>query len=517
MANHRKIIVALDEGTSNAKAVAIGADGRVLCQSSRPLSVQTPQAGWVEQRGEVLIAQSLAVVREVIAQVGGSPIAALAISNQRETAIGWYRRDGRPLAAALTWQCSRTAAFCDRLRSDQHEERIRAVTGLPVATLFSASKMRWLLDSVPDGHRLAADGEICLGTIDAWLLWHFTGGKAFNCDYSNAARTQLLNLASGAWDEDMLALFGIPRQALPEILPSSGLFGETRGLEGIPDGIPILAMIGDSHAALYGHGLGAPGGVKATYGTGSSVMAPLAQIQTRVNALATTVAWHDGRRLVYGLEGNIPHTGDAVAWMAQVTGLGDEQGRLPGLALQELPASVDSTLGVCFVPALTGAGAPWWDGRARGTITGLSRGVGKAHLIRAALESIAYQINDVINAMRRHPDFHLNTLMVDGGPTRNPWLMQFQADLLGCVVARSNTPELSALGAGLLARKALDRLDDRALAALLPQHDIFTPDADRHGRLQASWRDWQIAVERTLWQPQVARETDADSNNVEMM
>lgn len=496
----KDLIVALDEGTSNAKAVVIDARGRVIAQASRPLQVQTPQAGWVEQRGEALIDATLTVLREAIESVDAGRVAALAVSNQRETAIGWDRESGVPIGPAITWQCSRSAPFCEQLRRDHQEAAIRRVTGLPIAPLFSASKMRWLLDSVPNGLARATAGEICLGTVDAWLLWNLTGGVAFRCDTSNASRTQLLNLQSGDWDEDMLKLFGIPRQSLPEIFPSSGLFGETLGVKGVPDGLPILAMIGDSHAALYGHGLGKAGGVKATYGTGSSVMSPVPQPQSSITQLATTVAWHDGERAVYGLEGNIPHTGDAVAWMAQITGLTDGKGEALAQALTELPASVESTLGVFFVPALTGAGAPWWDDRARGTISGLSRGVDRAHLIRAALESIAYQIADVIDAMRQHPDFHLTSLMVDGGPTRNPWLMQFQADLLGCQVLRSNTPELSALGAGLLARKALDKLDDVRLMALLPQHDIFTPDTRRHVALQRQWQDWKAAVANTLAQ-----------------
>ncbi|WP_038910125.1 FGGY family carbohydrate kinase [Dickeya dadantii] len=496
----RDLIVALDEGTSNVKAVAIDAGGRVLARASRPLGLITPRAGWVEQDGEALLAGSFAVVREVMEQVGAERVAALAVSNQRETAIGWQRDTGRPLSAALSWQCSRSAPFCEQLRRDQQEAAIRAATGLPVAPLFSGSKMRWLLDNTPDGHARAARGEICLGTIDAWLLWHLTGGRQFRCDLSNAARTQLLNLHRLQWDDAMLALFGIPRAALPELMPSAGEFGVTCGVPGVADGIPILAMAGDSHAALYGHGLGRLGGVKATYGTGSSVMAPLGAPDTRITTLATTVAWHDGERAVYALEGNIPHTGDGVAWMLQATGLNRlPEAELAG-ALQTLPAGIDSTDGVYFVPALTGAGAPWWNDRARGVMCGLSRGSGQAHLVRAALEAIAYQIADVVAAMRQHPDFHLDRLMVDGGPTRNAWLMQFQADLLGCPVARSTTTELSALGAGLLARRVLGSLEDEQLARLLPTHDSWLPDDARHQRYQANWQGWQAAVRRTLWQ-----------------
>ncbi len=318
------------------------------------------------------------------------------------------------------------------MREQGHEAAIKAVTGLPVAPLFSASKMRWLLDATPHGNALAAQGEICLGTVDSWLLWHLTAGSAFCCDYSNASRTQLLNLHSGDWDDGMLALFGIPRPrpCRRSVLPAdySVIPG---GLHGIPDGIPVLAMIGDSHAALFAHGLGAAGCVKATYGTGSSVMAPVASAQCDVKSLATTVAWHDGERLVYGLEGNIPHTGDAVAWMVESTGLNVLPEAELAQALSTLPASVESTLGVYFVPALTGLGAPWWDEHARGLIHGLSRGVKRAHLIRAALESITYQIADVAVAMRQHGDFTLKALMVDGGPTKNDWLMQYRGRFTG--------------------------------------------------------------------------------------
>lgn len=260
-------------------------------------------------------------------------------------------------------------------------------------------------------------------------------------------------------------------------------------------------MVGDSHAALFGHALGELGCVKATYGTGSSVMAPVKSAQCDIDALATTIAWHDGERITYGLEGNIPHTGDAVAWMADSTGLSELSADELAHELNTLPASVASTMGVYFVPALTGLGAPWWDDSARGVICGLSRGVKRAHLIRAALESITYQIADVVVAMRQHDDFSLSALMVDGGPTKNDWLMQYQADLLGCPVMRSDVPELSAIGAALLARKALNPDKPVDLAAFLTAHGEFSPDMARHQRLQARWQEWRHAVDRTLWKP----------------
>ncbi|MBU9834610.1 carbohydrate kinase (plasmid) [Rahnella aquatilis] len=494
MSVNKDIIIALDEGTTNAKAVAFDSNGQVVVSFSRALEIQTPREGWVEQSADLLLAASLDVIARAVTAVGAERVAALAISNQRETVVGWYRATGEPIAPALSWQCSRTAAFCHALRENGHEPQIKAVTGLPVAPLFSASKMRWLLENTVDGFARAGRGEICLGTVDSWLLWQLTQGESFYCDYTNAARTQLMSLHTADWDTDMLALFGIPREALPTIKPSSGLFGTTSGGGTIPDGIPVMAMIGDSHAALFAHGLGAEGCVKATYGTGSSVMAPVSSAECNVTALATTIAWHDGESLVYGLEGNIPHTGDAVAWMADSTGLSDLPPAELTQALSTLPRSVDSTLGVFFVPALTGMGAPWWDENARGLIHGLSRGVKRAHLIRAALESITYQIADVIAAMRIHQGFTLNALMVDGAPTKNDWLMQYQADLLGCPVMRSDVAELSATGAALLARKGLMNLNVAQLRQYLPEHMTFTPDIARHVRLQQRWQAWQHAV-----------------------
>jgi glycerol kinase len=494
MSVNKDIIIALDEGTTNAKAVALDASGHVVASFSRALTIQTPREGWVEQSAGLLLEASREVIACAIATVGRDRVAALAISNQRETVVGWYKGTGQPIAPALSWQCSRTAAFCHQLRDNGHEAQIKAATGLPVAPLFSASKMRWLLENIPNGEDRAARGEICLGTVDSWLLWQLTQGESFYCDPANAARTQLMNLQTGDWDQQMLSLFGIPRAALPAIRPSSGLFGYTSGCPQIPDGIPVMAMIGDSHAALFAHGLGTEGCVKATYGTGSSVMAPVASAQCDVTALATTVAWHDGDTLMYGLEGNIPHTGDAVAWMADSTGLSELTQAELTHALNTLPRSVESTLGVYFVPALTGLGAPWWDEDARGLIHGLTRGVKRAHLVRAALESIAYQIADVVQAMRAHQGFTLNALMVDGGPTRNDWLMQYQADLLGRPVMRSDVAELSAMGAALLARKALSHLTTAQLRQYLPEHVTFTPDMARHARLQARWQAWQQAV-----------------------
>lgn len=490
----KDIIIALDEGTTNAKAIAMDTAGNVVASSSMALSIKTPHEGWVEQEAELLISASRTVIANVIEQVGANRVAGIAISVQRETAVGWYRETGTPLNAAITWQCSRTADFCEELRTNHYAEKISAITGLPIAPLFSGSKFKWLLENTPNGYALAEQGKICLGTVDAWVLWNLTAGNSFHCDYANASRTQLFNIHEGKWDSELLELFKVPQQALPVVKPSSGLFGTTSGNSNIPDGLPILAMVGDSHAALFGHKFGEIGCVKATYGTGSSVMGPVQQVSKEVDAIARTIAWHNGEEIVYGLEGNIAHTGDGVAWMGEVTGLSELPAEEYIEALNTLPASVDSTMGVYFVPALTGLGAPWWDENARGVITGLTRGVTRAHLIRASLEAITYQIADVINVMQQHPGFKLEALMADGGPTKNNWLMQYQADLLGVSVLRSNVAELSAIGAGLLALKALDKDKFEKMKEAIDLHTEFKPDPERHAKLQQRWEQWSKAV-----------------------
>ena len=492
----KDIIIAIDEGTTNCKAVAIDLRGNVLAIESLPLTIDTPNPGWVEQDGLLIIENTFKVLSKCVSQIDKSRIAGIGISNQRETSIGWFKDTGKPIAPAMTWQCSRSSKFCEELIQNGYENVIKDTTGLPIATLFAASKMRWLLDNIKDARELAALGKICLGTIDSWLLYNLTAGKSFYCDFSNASRTQLLDLKTGNWDPKMLEIFGISIKALPQIKPSCFNFGVTKNIEGVPDNIPILSMIGDSHAALYGHCLGKEGFVKTTYGTGSSVMAPILKADMSIKELATTVSWHDGEKIIYGIEGNIAHTGDALLWMGDVTNLDDFENK--DSFINNIEQYAPSNLDVYFVPMLTGAGAPWWNNKARGMICGLTRGVSTAHLIRAALESIAYQINDVIDFMKKSTSFSLNTLMVDGGPTKNDWLMQFQADLLGCKVSRSNTAELSAIGAGMLAFKCSHNLNNEQLEHLIPEHFTFNPNKKRHQDLLQCKSKWDLAVKKSL-------------------
>jgi glycerol kinase len=394
----------------------------------------------------------------------------------------------------VTWQCRRSSEICERLRSAGHGPRIEARTGLPVDPMFTAGKLRWLLDSVPDGQARAMAGELCVGTVDSWLLWNLTGGTQHRTDVSNASRTQLMDISAGAWDPELSELFGVPLPALPEILPSSAHFGETVAIGTLPAGVPVRALIGDSHAALFGHASFAEGSVKATYGTGSSLMMPTPLRLAAGGGLASTVAWGlDG--IVYALEGNIYITGAAVQWLADLTGLAG-----PG-AVADLAAAAPTTNGVYLVPAFVGLGAPHWDDSARGLISGLTRGSNLGQLARATVESIAYQVRDVFEVMQAASSGTLTVLLADGGVTRNTQLMQFQADILGLPVQRNDTPELSAMGAAYLAGLASGTWASTDEIAALPRSVVrFEPQMEETER-ERLYAGWQEAIARATLRP----------------
>ena len=484
-------ILAIDEGTTNAKAVLVDQAGQIVQEASHPVAISYPQPGWVEQDAWDIWQASLAAAAQVLDGAPVEQVAALALANQRESVLAWERASGQPLGPCVTWQCKRSAPFCAELRQRGLTDTIYRLTGLTIDPMFSASKARWLLETIPDGQRRAEAGEICLGTVDAWLLWNLTGGAVHACDVTNASRTQLFNLATLDWDDDLLAIFDIPRPALPEIRLSSALYGETTALPGVPAGLPIAALIGDSHAALYGHAGFQPGAIKATYGTGSSLMTPTSQRVFSHNGLSSSIAW-GYQQAKYALEGNIYVTGAAIQWLADFLGLGD-----PG-QVESLAAQCSDTGGVYFVPALAGLGAPYWQDAARGLITGLTRGSTAAHVARAAQEAIAYQIRDVFETMQAEAGAPLQVLLVDGGATRNRALMQFQADILGVPVLRSLASDVSALGAAYLAGLTVGVWESEAeIAALSRPHMRFEPeigDVDRE-RLMIGWRD---AVDRVL-------------------
>lgn len=482
-----KLILALDQGTTNTKAILIDREGGVRARTSRPLSISFPQPGWVEQDPEALWASVREAATECLRTAGDIELAGIGISNQRESALIWDRRSGVPLGPCIVWQCRRTAPFCESLRRQGAEECVRRSSGLPVDPLFSASKIRWLLESIPEGLSRAANGDLCAGTVDSWILWRLTGGAVHGTDFSNAARTQLLRLADCQWDEELMNLFAIPAPCLPRLQPSSSLFGETCERSGLPAGIPIGSLIGDSHAALFGHAAFAPGEVKATYGTGSSLMSPLALPVESNHGLATTVAWAEPDYVRYALEGNITNTGGAVQWLSEFLSLpgGSEQ-------VAAMAASVPDSGGVYLVPAFAGLGAPHWDAAARGMLCGLTRGAGAAHAARATVDSIAYQVFDVFDAIQKDAGIRLPRLFADGGASRNDALMQFQADLVDCPVVRSLSTDLSAIGAGWLAGLSTGYWRSRAELAELPRPaTVFEPriaDSDR-ANLISGWRN----------------------------
>jgi glycerol kinase len=423
---------------------------------------------------------------DCLARAGCAAPAAIGVSNQRESVVAWDRPSGEPIAPCVSWQCRRTAPFCAELRRNGREEMLIRRTGLAVDPVFSASKMRWLLDHTPGGFARAANGEIALGTVDSWLLWNLTGNALHACDLTNASRTQLLNLGRLDWDRELLALFGIPPAALPELHPSSHVYGQTACGGAIPSGIPIGALAGDSHAALFGHGIFTPGAVKATYGTGSSLMT-VTREPVWSEGLSTAIAWSRAQETKYALEGNIFVTGGAVQWIGEFLGLPD-----PAHDAAQLASTAPDTGGVYLVPAFTGLGAPYWNDGARGTLSGLTRGTTAAHAARAAVEAIAFQVCDVFAAMERAGGGRIPALLADGGGTRNDFLMQFQADVLDRAVVRSASADVSATGAAWLAGLSTGVWDSlEALAALPRAEQRFEPVMARtdRDRLLDGWRE----------------------------
>lgn len=485
------LILAIDQGTTNTKALLVDRAGAVVARASEAVEVRYPQPAWVEQDARALWGTVRAAVDAVLEAAGDPPLAAVAVSNQRETALVWDRRSGEPLGPAVVWQCRRTATFCEQLRIEGVSDMLHQRTGLGIDPLFSASKLRWLLDHIPDGAARAAAGEICAGTVDSWLLWNLTGGTEHACDLTNAARTQLLDLQRQTWDPELCALFGVPAAALPRLRPSASRFGVTVAVGRVPAGVPVAAMIGDSHAALFGQGGFAPGAIKATYGTGSSLMTPTPAPVISARGLSTTIGWA-APSPVYALEGNITVTGAAVQWVARLLGLA---GSAEVAALAERAEQRD---GVYLVPAFAGLGAPYWNDAARGLFAGLTQMTTGAHLARAAIESIAYQVRDVFDQMAAEAGAELTVLLADGGASRNDRLMQFQADILAVPVQRSAAADVSALGAAYLAGMTIGvwRSVDE-IAGLPRPRDIFTPRMDACQR-EALYRGWREAVDRAL-------------------
>ncbi len=493
-----KYVIALDQGTTSSRAALIDRAGRMVDVVQRPFQQIFPQPGWVEHNPQEILFSQLGSCTELIARHGlaAADVAAIGIDNQRETTIVWDPATGAPVCNAIVWQCRRTAEMVERIcGAPEVREMVRAKTGLLPDAYFSASKIAWILENVPGARERAEAGELLFGTVDAWLIWVLTGGLVHATDPTNASRTMLYNIHEGRWDEGLLALFGIPASMMPEVRPSSGIFGET-SYPGLPAGIPIMGVAGDQQAALFGQCCFAPGEAKNTYGTGCFMLLNTgSEARTSEHGLVTTIAAAPpgAPATQYALEGSVFVAGALIQWLR------DELGIIRTAAETEaLAQSVPDTGGVYIVPAFTGLGAPWWKPDARGAILGLTRGTSRAHIARAALEALAYQISDLTDAMAADAGGALEVLNVDGGASANDFLMQFQADLLGCELRRPANTETTALGAAYLAGLASGFWSGTdELRGLRETDDVFrrTMDPSRVDVLLAGWHD---AVRRVL-------------------
>jgi glycerol kinase len=480
-----KYILALDQGTTSSRAIVFDRAGSIAAVAQKEFPQIFPKPGWVEHDPRDIWSTQAGVAAEVLQKAGirAGDVAAVGITNQRETTVVWNRATGQPICNAIVWQDRRTASICDRLKAKKLDRVIRRKTGLVIDAYFSATKVQWILANVPNARASAARGELAFGTVDSWLVWNLTAGKVHVTDATNASRTMLYDIAKGDWDDELLKIFRVPRSMLPEVRSSSEVYGHTSLLGG---SIPIAGIAGDQQAALFGQGCTKPGMVKNTYGTGCFMLMntgtkPIAS----KNNLLTTVAWRIGSRTEYALEGSIFIAGAVVQWLRdglQIIRAASE--------VEALAASVEDTGGVYLVPAFAGLGAPHWDQYARGTLVGLTRGTTKAHLARAALESIALQVMDVLRAMEADARIRLKELRVDGGASANDLLMQLQADLLGVPVVRPKVSETTALGAAYLAGLAVGYWKSQADIARQWQADKrFTPamKAAERKRVASGW------------------------------
>ena len=490
-----EFVLAIDQGTTNSKAVLINQKGSIVARGSASVSIYYPRPGWVEQAPDEIWQSVMQAIKQCAAHIDKNKIAVLGVSSQRESVLAWHATSGEALGPCVSWQCRRTAAVCDRLRTRGHEPEVLKRTGLPLDPMFAATKVAWLLQNIRQTWPTLIETDIHIGTVDSWLLWKLTGGKRHACDESNAARTQLYNVSEGKWDEVLSELFGVPLAVLPKALPSDADFGLTSGIQEVPDGVRVHAMVGDSHAALFGHGVTAPGTVKATYGTGSSLMTLTEGFIVPKGGITTTIAWSRGGERTYALEGNILVSGASLPWAAELLGLGGDVA-----ALSKLAQTVTDTGGVYFVPALVGLGAPYWDSDATGLFTGLSFTSGPAQLARAVLEALTFQITDVLDVMRVQAPLPLTHLLADGGASSNPFIMQLQADHANVLVVTRDAPEASARGAAFMAGLAVDFWDNLADLAAQGQKRVFDPAMPEASKRQKHI-GWHQAVARTRYRP----------------
>jgi glycerol kinase len=487
-----RYVLALDQGTTSSRAILFDQAGAVVAVEQHEFPQHFPKPGWVEHDPDELWESQLRAARGALARAGaaGSDVAAIGITNQRETALVWDRATGAAVHRAIVWQSRQTAPLCAELRSRGLEDEVRRRTGLVIDAYFSATKIRFILDAIPDGQRRAERGELAFGTVDSWLVHRLTGGRVHATEYSNASRTMIFDIHRRDWDDLLLGELRLPRALLPELHDSSGVIG-VADREWLGAEIPIAGIAGDQQAALFGQGCVAPGRAKNTYGTGCFLLmntgerAPVSQ-----SGLVTTIAWGIGGRVDYALEGSIFATGSAVQWLRDGLGLIRDAAESEALA-----RSVPDTGGVYLVPAFVGLGAPYWDERARGALVGLTRGTTREHVVRATLEAIAYQTRDVVECLRADSGLALPALRVDGGAARNDFLMQLQADLLGAPVERPALLEVTAKGAAALAGLGVGFWRRPQEIPSAGELRVFEPQLDA-GRRDALYAGWKRAVER---------------------
>ncbi len=491
----KKYIMALDQGTTSSRCILFDKSGKIASVGQREFAQIFPQEGWVEHDPMTIWSTQIAVAAEALLRIGGSwdEVYGIGITNQRETTIVWDKKTGQPIYNAIVWQCRRTAKYCEQLVHDGMEETIKEKTGLLIDPYFSATKIRWILDHVEGAQERAEKGELAFGTVDSWLIWNLTGGRVHATDVSNASRTMLFNIHTLSWDDELISFFRIPRSMLPEVLPSSGIFGYTdRNILGAQ--LPIGGVAGDQQAALFGQCCFSEGELKNTYGTGAFLLMNTGEKPyMTTNGLITTVAWGLGGKTYYALEGSVFTCGAAIQWLR------DGLRVIDSAADSEYYASkVPDSGGVMVVPAFQGLGAPWWDPYARGIIIGITRATTKYHIVRATLESLAYQTADVIRLMENTTGICVRQLKVDGGASANNLLLSFQSDILGIPIERPACVETTALGAAYLCGLAVGAYDsvdqireNRAIERL------FTPGQTDEWRDQHI-KEWRRAVERAL-------------------
>ena len=491
----KKYILALDQGTSSSRAIVFDENGQTKAVSQKEFTQIFPKPGWVEHNPMEIWSSQASVIAEAVTSIAinGSDIAAIGITNQRETTIVWDAETGEPVYNAIVWQDRRTSELCDALKKDGRSDLIRSKTGLIIDAYFSATKILWILENVPGARQRAEEGKLRFGTVDTWLIWMLTRGERHVTDVSNASRTMLFNIHTLQWDKELLGLFGIPESMMPQVKSSSEVYGHTKTTIFAHE-VPIAGIAGDQQAALFGQMCTEPGSVKNTYGTGCFLLMNSGERPIMSsNNLLTTIAWKIGESVTYALEGSIFVAGSVVQWLRDGLGIIRSSSEVEALA-----CSVPDNGGVYFVPALTGLGAPHWDQYAKGSIYGISRGTTAAHIARAALEGIAFQTMDIVKAMQRDAGVTLKELKVDGGASRNNLLMQFQSDMLGTAVIRPKVTETTALGAAYLAGLAVGYWE--SIEHIKSQWDAeckFTPLAPE-AEVEALKKGWADAVRRTL-------------------